>query len=212
MILFYAWMTTLYSAGVWRLFPSLAIVQFPWRLGIFASFGIAAISGFFVNFIPKKYHLYATIIAVLGLLIFNLKFFVPQGNPSYTDNNFLNQPSLDAVAKDKIPEYLPSSMSDFPSSKINDGLSRTPINVFGNVTLTQPSNIVVATSYMPQWELLIDARQQKIHPSSQGLVESDEKIQTGTHILDLVWRRTFIEKSGIIISALSLLAVIGLAI
>lgn len=210
MFLFYAWMTTYLASPVWSLVKSLAILQFPWRLLAFASFGVAALSGAALNFVPKKLQIIACLFLVGGLVFFNLKFFKPQSYLPYTDNNFLNPSALSAVAHDKIPEYLPATMPEFLIASQNDGLVRTPISASGQFTNPVRQLVMVQTAYMPQWQLTLDGVFTPIQASADGSIVTTDPAEAGSHQVSLIWQRTNIENWGLAISAISLLAVIGL--
>lgn len=211
-LVFYGWMTTYLSDSVWSIFKSLAILQFPWRLLAFASFAVAALAGYALDFVPKKIQLIAFLLSTVGLLVFNLKFFVPQSYLPYTDNNFLNPTALSTVARDKIPEYLPSTMPSFPTAPGTDNLTRSPVAVSGQFTHPEALPLTFGTAYMPQWQLKIDGVSTPIQASADGSVVSLSPVSAGTHQLTLAWQRTNIENWGLAISAISLLVVIGLCL
>lgn len=211
-LLFYGWMTTYLSAPLWSAFKSLAILQFPWRLLAFASFGAAALSGYALNFVSKKIQVATFIVAASGLVFFNLKFFTPQSYLPYTDNNFLNMSALSTAARDKIPEYLPSTMPTFPTAPGLDNLSRSPISVSGRLTNQVAGPIVVQTAYMPEWQLKIDGVESAIKANVDGSIITTNPAPSGAHQLALAWHRTAIENWTLAITAATLLVVIGLCL
>ncbi len=209
--LFYGWMTTYLSSPVWTLVKGLSILQFPWRLLAFAGFGIAALCGYLIEHLPKKLELISLLCLVSGLVFFNLKFFVPERYISYRDGDFLSQEKLDTTAANKIPEYLPLSMKSFPVTHKDDGLHRLPTEVFGETKGSEePLNI--QTAYMPQWQLMIDGTIHEIGATPDGGITSVTPLAHGNHRVNLVWRRSPIEKYSFAISLVAGLVVIGLLV
>ena len=210
-LVFYSFMATGYSSGVWLLVPGLSILQFPWRLLAFAGFGLAALSGYLVYLLPRKLQLLVSVIVSIGLIFFNLKFFVPQTTIAYKDSDLLSQEKLDTVAAGKIPEYLPVWMPSFPDSTVDDGLSRTATKVSGDFINDTARPVMISTAYMPQWKLQVDGKDVGIRPTSIGSIVSDT-IEPGSHSLSLTWHRTLIENIGLGIAAITIIVVIGLLI
>ena len=208
-IIFYAFMTTMFSSFVWDLVSPLQILQFPWRLITFASFAVAALAGYFVEYLPKFTKPLAVLFITCGILFFNLKFFVPQRAISYDDSSFLSKEKLATVARDKIPEYLPIWMDKFPTSKSDDGFVHSSISVSGTHHLTYESQIGISTAYMPQWRLVVDNKIEPIEPL-YGKIISKKYFPPGSHTFELTWHRTAVENIGIWLSAFSLLVMIGL--
>lgn len=209
MLLFYAFMATTQSAFVWSLLPELKILQFPWRLLSFASFGLAAVSGYALRVLPKKLQVLGSLIIIFCLTFFNLKFFVPQKYINYKDQDFLNESALATTVINKIPEYLPSAMPSFPTDTNDDGFTHTPVKVYGSFVNYLPRPVEISTAYMPQWSLTVDGKVVGTRPIQSGTIISDE-IMAGSHNIELTWHRTTIENMGLIISSISLIVVIGL--
>ena len=190
----------------------LGIIQFPWRLITYASFGLVILDVIFVSEITLKTLRYiAYILVSLLLIFFNLKFFQPQLFLPLNDGSFLTKENYDLVAQNKIPEYLPTWMPDFPTSSSNDGLTRTPTKVFGTIEVSN-TEVRVETAYMPQWQLKLDGKVTPITPASDGAITTKNKLSPGIYNLELTWVRTNLEKLSILITIVSLLVVIGLAI
>lgn len=202
--------TTNLSAPLWSLIPSLSILQFPWRLLAYASFALAAFSAFSIEIIPIKFRFGASLLAVTFLLIFNFKFFNPEKYVGYKDQDFLSQEKLDTTAAKKIPEYLPATMPSFPITTSDDGLQRTPTRVTGNLARLAAEPLLITTAYMPQWQLRINNVVTPIIATPEGYIQTKDDLSPGESKIELVWSRTPIEKIGLVLSALSILVVIGL--
>lgn len=208
--IFYAFMTTMFSSFVWDLVSPLQILQFPWRLITFASFAVAALAGYFVEFLPKFTKPLAVLFITCGILFFNLKFFVPQRAISYDDSSFLSKEKLATVARDKIPEYLPASMPAFPTTSLSDSLSRTSTSVYGSLVTSESAPLTISTAYMPQWQLKINESIVQVKASQDGRITTTTDVPAGSLKVDLSWHRTIVENIGIWLSAFSLLVMIGL--
>ncbi len=209
LLVIYSFLTLDLSIPLWDLFPALSVVQFPWRSLAFATFGLAGLSGLFVQFIPKKFQFGCTLLAVGCLLFFNLKFFVPQSYVGYRDADLLSQEKLDTVARNKIPEYLPAQMPSFPPTSFSDGLIHTPIDVSGTLLLHEPGPVVIGTAFMPQWGLSVDGQRSPISPSADGKIQTTDSFSPGHHQLQLAWHRTLVERIGIWITSGTLLLMVG---
>jgi len=211
--LFFAYMTTVLSTVFWELIPTLAIVQFPWRLLSFAGFGISALIGYTFSLLPaRSLRVLALPVLVLLLLWFNLKFFVPETYLDMTDANLLSSNARALTVDDKIPEYLPVWMKSFPSTAPADGLTRSPIAVVGTTKLLSSSPLSLDTAYMPHWRLTLNGHPTQIEPDESGAIVTSSSLDPGDYMVDLSWHRTPLETFGLVISLLSLIVVIGLAI
>lgn len=208
--LVYSFSTLDLSLPLWNLIPSLQIVQFPWRNLAFATFGLAA----FIQ-IPKKLvsPLRAPLLflSVLLLLVFNLKFFKPEIKETYIDSDLLSQEKLDTTARDKIPEYLPATMPNFPSSSAFEisGLSKTPTALRGSFYHDSSSPLTFSLAYMPQWQLTLNGQIVATKANAEGLITTNESYPPNNYEVILVWRRTLLENLGIILSLIGLIFMIG---
>lgn len=211
-LLFYSFMTTSISAPIWSVFNGLSILQFPWRLLAFASFGLAVLAGYSVEFIPKKAQLIFALLSISGLIFFNIKFFRPERYVNYLDQDFINESELRTVAKNKIPEYLPTWMPAFPTSAADDGYTRTAISVSGTTHYQESAPLTISATYMPQWQLKVDGKIEPIYPSQYGTIVSRNFFDPGAHQFEITWNRTLIENIGLGISAISVAVMIGLLI
>lgn len=207
----YSFSTLDLSLPLWDLVPSLQIVQFPWRTLAFATFGLAALSGALENIFSKKYRLCYVLCAMSCLLYFNLKFFKPEVYETYIDSDLLTQEKLDTTARDKIPEYLPSAMPDFPHRSAPDmpGLTQTATSISGNLEHPANSSITLPIAYMPQWQLLLNGQLVGVQADSSGFVTTIESYPPGNYQLNLTWHRTTLENTGLILSLISLIFMIG---
>lgn len=143
-------MTTEYSAFIWRIIPTLPLVQFPWRyLGLIGFFS-SLLAGYPLSFVkaaPLQVMIFSFLLA--ATLNFNLKLFKPQSIFSadlalYTSSDYLSTiPSI-------IPEYRP---------------------VWLNSVNPTPGDIqYLPYYYYPTWQVLLDGEEAKTYPGEGGLL------------------------------------------
>lgn len=198
------------SLPLWDLFPPLRIVQFPWRTLAFATFGLTAfiqLPNSLTKFTKSSYLL----LAVCFMLFFNLKFFKPEIKETYIDSDLLTQEKLDITARDKIPEYLPSTMPEFPSASATEilGLTKTAATLSGLIDHPTTSPLTLPLAYMPQWQLSLNGQPVSVVTDLAGLVTTAESLSPGDYQVRLSWHRTVIEKLGLTLSLISLIFMIG---
>jgi len=198
------------SSLLWQAIPFLSLMQFPWRSLSLLGVGISTLAGFSLLLTPSKLHFPLSIIIIVLLISTNIGYFKPQEYRTYNQEILANPNNLDSLARDKFPEYLPSTMPSFPDSRIEDKLERTATRVFGTLTLTESKPLTLSTAYMPHWRLAVEGQPAEITPTPEGLVTTVDSFEPGVYEIELSWHRTLIEQIANIISALSLLVVIGL--
>lgn len=209
----YAYLTTTLSSPLWGLAPTLAIIQFPWRLLGLSGVGLAALAGLGFTQITHKWLRWGMgAVVVILFIYFNFKFFTPERFSPYTDQNFINDHAIASTVKDKIPEYLPASMPQFPEISSNDGFNRTATAVSGQINLNKSAPLLIETAYMPQWVLTVDNQITPIQPNEQGLISTVGELPAGEHQFMLTWERTMLENGAILFTIVTILAMIGLPI
>ncbi len=199
------------SSFIWEKLSVLQLIQFPWRSLALIGVGVAVLSGYSLTLLPKSYRTGATVILAALLILTNFRYFKPQEYRTYSKETLGSLEYLDPLARNQIPEYLPKWMNNTLYRR-DDGFSRNSVSTYGNFNLTEPKKLVVNTAYMPQWKMLIDEKETAITPTYEGLITSQGEIEPGNHYLKLIWQRTAIEKIGILVSVVSILAVIGLTL
>ena len=200
------------SAFVWDAVPLLPLLQFPWRTLTMIGVGVTALSGLSLIFVPPKQQTIAVLILSALLVYTNLRYFIPQDYRTYSQVTLSSPEILDPLARDKIPEYLPTWMPTFPAAPKSDGLTRDATSVRGTLTLPTPSILTLSTAYMPQWRLTIDGTPSALTPNSAGLITTIQDVNLGTHAIALTWHRTLVENIGLDISAITLAIMIGLQV
>jgi hypothetical protein len=209
-VLFAVFLSLEQSRFIWEAFPLLSVMQFPWRSLAVAGVGVALLSGYSLTLVPVKFRGTVAIILTILLIFTNYTYFHPQEYRNYNQDILTSQSNLDPLVRDKIPEYLPIWMPNFPGSGIADSLTRTPTKVFGTVVLPYAEPLTISTAYMPQWQLTLNGTKEQIKPNENGLITTVNNIQSGSHSVSLTWHRTQVENIGLTISALTIIVVVGL--
>jgi len=208
-VLFSVFLSLSKSEFLWSTLHFLSVVQFPWRSLAVVGLGVAVLSGYSLEFLPKKFQIVATLIFSILLIYTNYKYFYPQSYLNYNQDSLSSQSNLDPLVRDKIPEYLPVWMPmALPRSA--DGLTRTAVSVSGTINVPATTPLVINTAYMPQWHLRLSGVEQPIKPSQRGLVETVNDVHAGDQLVQLRWQRTPVEMLGLVISGMSIIVVIGL--
>lgn len=212
-IVFFAVFITLpQSLFIWQTFSFLSVMQFPWRALALVGVGVAALSGLSLAILPPKLQPWLCLVLAIALVYTNFTYFRPQEYRDYTKNILSSSTNLDPLVRDKIPEYLPVWMPSFPANRGDDGLTHTPVSVYGRLTTHDTTPLVIGTAYMPQWQMKLNGQYQPIEPSSTGLVKTVNDVHAGDNNITLTWHRTVLENLSLAISTFSLFAVVGLLI
>lgn len=209
----FAYATTINSQWLWNIFPLAEFIQFPWRLLLYATFGIAYMVAWLLpSEIEDLKGSTITVILSILLIYFSSPFFQPQEIRNYDDRTFLSKPTLATVAKDKIPEYLPTWMPQFPESESSDGLTRSSTRVTGQIENKLVQTLTIQTAYMPHWKLNLNGYPTDIVPNPDGTIRTHAPVPPGTYAVDLTWQQTPVEKLGVVLSLVTLIVVLGLAL
>ncbi|MBM3205770.1 hypothetical protein FJZ41_02920 [Candidatus Shapirobacteria bacterium] len=104
-----AFLTHQRSIFIWRFFPLLASMQFPWRFLALASFFVSVLAGsFFLLLKNQKKSFYLALVMILAVLFFNLSFFKPERILKITDEEKLfSAKGWNKLQTDAIFDYLP---------------------------------------------------------------------------------------------------------
>lgn len=209
-VLVYSYLATPASAWIWQAVPALGIVQFPWRLLIFASFGVAFLAPFWVELLPLPLRRIGVLGVVLALIFFNAKFFVPQTYRPYTDADFISESAMRDIASTKIPEYLPAAMPTFPTKSDSMPRAKTAIATQDVVTQGVSGPLVLDTAYMPQWQLRVNGNLVPIRADNLGRVTTTTIFPSGDYVVLLSWHRTVLEQICLLLSGIGIVGVVGL--
>lgn len=200
------------SKVFWDLLPSLRILQFPWRMIGVATFGISLAVGLSATLIKGRLNNILVVVMVVGLVVTNYKYFRPWNKLTYNHDILTSKSNLYPLVANKIPEYLPAWMPDFPESEPNDGLARNSTSVTGRIDNKLLQTITIQTAYMPHWRLTLNGYPTDIIPNPDGTIRTHAVVPPGEYEVSLTWHKTTIEKIGVALSLLALVIVLGLAL
>lgn len=200
------------SKVFWDLLPSLRILQFPWRMIGVATIGISLAVGFAATLNKNRLNNLLVIFMALGLVITNYVYFRPWNKLTYNHDILTSKSNLYPLVANKIPEYLPVWMPDFPESEPNDGLARNSTSVTGRIENKLLQTITIQTAYMPHWRLSLNGYPTDIIPNPDGTIRTHAVVPPGEYEVSLTWHKTTVEKIGVALSLLALVVVLGLAL
>lgn len=200
------------SRPFWDLIPALALLQFPWRVLGIATLSLALGSGYLFARTKNRIGLLISLGAIISLIYTNYTYFRPWSTHTFNHDILTSDANLHPLVLNKIPEYLPAWMDDFPKIIELDGLTRTPTAVRGKVISTDLIPITIKTAYMPHWKLTLNGYPTDIIPNEGGTIRTHAPIPPGTYDVDLTWHQTPIEKFGVVLSLVTLIIVLGLAL
>lgn len=211
-------LSTPYSAFLWKIFAPLQLIQFPWRLLVATSFIGAALAGIVLNLLPKKFQ------AIAGLLLLLLSWYnirnytrpwpldwrsdqeFRQDEQAYygpTDISWEAMPITAKMIPTAVPEYIPtattSAVTVLSDTKITAGsiVRRVELEVENNQTLE------ISVWKLPVWQILIDGKEIETNYSQTGTIQFE--IQSGKHIIEQKLVKTQVQKLADTLSLLTLL-------
>jgi len=160
------------STFIWKIFPTIQKIQFPWRFLNLSIFLLSFAVGYSIKIISnlkikknQKYTLFAVII--FTLISLNYQFFTPITSGPLTDSQkFAGQAWLNQVSG-AINDYLPLTASTAPISLSNQGIDllEPPVSytvnnlkqgsdwLFLNLNLDKQANITLPVLAFPEFKL-----------------------------------------------------------
>lgn len=162
--LFTIFMTHARSTFIWLHFPTLAIIQFPWRFLGITIFLLSFASGILVKAGYEKYII--PVIIILSVVL-NIGFFRPQYFfAQETDQTKLSGEEFIIQQKSAILDYLPKTApiapkeEAFTSPVVASGsgtirnYSKRSNSFFFDADIFQPADILVPVMYYPGWVVI----------------------------------------------------------
>lgn len=146
--IFASFMTTEYSRFLWQHIPYLPIVQFPWRYLTVAGFFLSILAGYSATTVPKKFRYGYLLLAVIILIVINLKLFRPQ-QTFPADLSTFTSPSYLQTIPHIIPEY-------------------SPVWLHQTNPPTHSDSTVIPVPYYPTWRVILDNHKVTSYPSVDG--------------------------------------------
>ena len=200
------------SRPIWDLIPTLALLQFPWRVLGIATLGLAYISGYLFTRIKNNIGLVIGAVVVSLLITTNYTYFRPWNTHTFNHDIVTSEANLHPLVLNKIPEYLPAWMDGFPTESSVDGLTRTAVAVSGKIVNTELVPITIKTAYMPHWRLNLNGYPIDIIPNEDGAIRTHAVVPPEEYEVELTWHKTTLEKIGVAISLVTLIIVLGLSL
>lgn len=214
---------TLYqSAFIWNILdPLLSVFQFPWRLLTIITFILAFFSGYLFDFIEKKVpsKLFASCI-IISIAIFALfshsKYFVGQSVISQADYEakYLSTSFITQEAAKYLPEYF-SKSGDFYYWKSHSSIPSdqqltedTPFHK--TMQIAEKATVTLPVLYLPYWNVTINGVPH-IPSRFNKLAEPEIHLKQPATIV-IAYQQTPVEKTGNIISIVSLLGLLGVVL
>ena len=210
-----AFMTHFKSAFIWKLFPILKYLQFPWRFLSPASFFISFAGGYllFSTFSKNKKEI-LFILSTL-LILFNAAFFVPKNWINITPEEKFSGFSYDRQLTISIFDYLPIYAKhppefvapSYPTAiegnvGITDYVKKSNRITF-NTRSTSPSTILLNQFDFPGWIVKVNNKKVDHHHQNElGLITFT--VPSGVNSVDVTLRNTPIRSLGNILTLVSL--------
>ncbi len=225
-------LTVHYSRFIWKSAPILQFVQFPWRLLVFISTGIAILGGGAVKALTintpfnKRFVKTAASLIIIILTTFHYRtyFKFPHDEAFH---NFPDYHRVEAILwflhTTASNEYLPRHVDEEPEepaikkieivsgeAEIKDLEEKVHRTEF-TVESEEETRIRMNTFYYPGWRLSIDGQRRTIQPTEKtGLIEF--VLNPGIHEVVLKFHRTNVRLVAELVSLGTLLALAGLSI
>jgi len=204
------------SLAIWKLFPYLWQLQFPWRLLVIPSISLAVLGSFALAKFNNKLLYLVTFIAILVQIYL---FAKPSQILHLSDYEYFEFPFTSSVNNELLPNgfdmyknlaytFQVKDLNNFAKIDITDW--KTASHNYW-VESTSSANIVERLAYMPGWELWVDGYKQNFstqnpdYPGLPNFVLDAGKHRIETKLTENMWDR----KLG---NFLSLATLIGLGL
>jgi len=165
------------STFLWKLFPFLGIIQFPWRFLNLSIFFLSLTVGFLPKFLNKlklkKYSAHIVILLTLTMIIINVRYFTPVTYGPLTDNQKLSGSAWLNQISGGLNDYLPqtsaqpaeSPASDYISNVVPDttnyrltGQKKGSDWQFFNINLSRDADITLSQISFPDFKLYLNGQ------------------------------------------------------
>lgn len=208
-----AFMTTASSFFLWKSFPLLGFVQYPWRFLIFVPFVV----GVLARRLPNRF---AIIIAAISLSV-ALPYTKPVVYEPRDDNYYLSRREFtDGTSSlgNSMSTHWTSWKRERASQKIEiiegsgsiDVREMAPTRYRFSVDAATSVIVRVNTVYFPGWETLVNNEQQELNPDPNGLMRIELPAGTSDILVEL--HNTRIRRIAVGLSLLSFIWLAGSAI
>ena len=176
------------SGWLWRLFPVLNFVQFPWRLVLFLS-----LTGSYLAAISGKAYPKITAVLLAGAVIFTLATVRDQGHFNWPDDFYYHYPFTTTTQLEAMPRWFDAAKNaqlfGYPDKVFSLGQAVTTEQIIWQtqrhsyqVTVDQNDQLFERTAYFPGWSVTVDGQAQAVIYDNQvypGLIGFN--VPVGTH-------------------------------
>jgi len=176
------------SGWLWRLFPVLNFVQFPWRLVLFLS-----LTGSYLAAISGKAYPKITAALLAGAVIFTLATVRDQGHFNWPDDFYYHYPFTTTTQLEAMPRWFDAAKNaqlfGYPDKVFSLGQAVTTEQIIWQtqrhsyqVTVDQNDQLFERTAYFPGWSVTVDGQAQAVIYDNQvypGLIGFN--VPVGTH-------------------------------
>ena len=216
LFLFTLFMTHPRSVFIWKLFPILDFLQFPWRFLTLVIFSISVLGGGIIYFFKnKKTQFILSFILVIVTIVLNYTFFRVEKTIPMTDNQKLfSAKGWNKLQTDAIFDYLPIYAKAPPGGpapekpEIKSGTAAiteirkgTDWSLF-SVEVSKEAKIQIPLYDFPDWKVWVDKKiTAQTHDNFLGLI--NVVIPPGIHEVNLKLTNTLPRVLGNLISLIS---------
>ncbi len=209
------------SDFIWRGFPLMQVIQFPWRLLMFTTLFTSVLYLFVIKYIPKPWNNRLTLLFLISSIFINAGYFRPGLIIDHDDRYFLHrflpraalQPgeSISASYLQNAEDYVPLPTKavrpkNLPAAKLTSqsiatGIKVTKTNPFSYHARVdnQVSDVLTYHAfYYPGWEVKVDGFPTKINPDVIGAITFE--LSPGQHEVDILFTDTPVRLLSNIIS------------
>ncbi len=203
------------SDFIYRVFPLLHKIQFPWRFLSLNIFSIAIIGSSLVTVIGRKAQIMVLISIIFSVLVLYVPYAKGHKYIEFSDSHYLyeNIENLDAFASLPLwaaqPDKYSRPITRFEMIEGNarvTEITRTSTKHIYQVESSTYSRLVDNTFYFPGWKVFINKKNTEIEfqdPAYRGLITF--KIPPGKHIIEVFFTKTKIRQFAEFISIMSVL-------
>lgn len=184
-----------YSAFFWGVIPGFAYLQYPWRFLAVSMFGMSLLTGLAVRSIKNTaVALIVTVGLGAGVMIFNMKWFVPQYTYQKSDSDFENISDMRWRVSNISDEYLPR---DIPRPENESEALFDTIAGSETLKVTRLRETAVAADYVLEASVSADVIVRKAYfPGTRYVINNNEihpKIEHGLPVIALAAGQSVLE-------------------